>query len=109
MPEIKIYDLIGLIRNVIYNIKGVYDFSTLDVSITDLKRVCKCPYSYVCDSSIALPLSDEQFLNFTPEMVKMNEVLRIIRIKNRGLLVRNLERGEIQLKASVLRFLNDFK
>lgn len=109
MPEMKINELIELIRKVIYNLKGVYDFSTLDSSITDLKRVCKCPYSFVCDSSIALPLDDFQIENFKQENVTMKNVIKNIHIKNRGLLVRNLERGEWQLKASVLRFLNDFK
>jgi hypothetical protein len=109
MPSMEVKELIEIIRRVIYNIKGVYDFSTLDVSITDLKRIQKCPYSFVCDGSVALPLTDEQLAKFTPNMVKMNNVLDCVKIKNRGLLVRNLELGEKKLKANVRKFISEFQ
>jgi len=109
MPKMEIKELLVLICNVLYNIKGIYDFTTMDISITDLKRLQKIPYSYCCDGSVCLPLTDEMFSNFTPNMVSMKSVLKNVKIKNRGLLVRNLELGEEKLKSNVLRFLNDFK
>jgi hypothetical protein len=110
MPEMEINKLLETIYNVIYNLKGIYDFSSIDTSITDLKRVQKCPYSYVCPSGvIALPLTDEQFNSFTSEMVSVKNVLKNVRIMYRGLLVRNLKLGEQVLKENVKKFIDYYK
>lgn len=101
-------ELIAKINKVMYNIKGVYDLKNLDTSVIDIKRVAKLNYSYV-DGYIALPLDDKQFSEFTPEMVKCANVLRNVRIKNRGSLERtynNLSFSELQ--QNTLKFLNDF-
>jgi hypothetical protein len=109
LPDYPIDKLLEILNKVIYNFKGIYGFKTIDTSITDLKRVKKLPYSYVCDSSIALPLSNLQFSNFKQSDVTMKNVLQKIMIKNRGLLVRNLELGEETLKKNVKKFINDFQ
>lgn len=109
MPEMEIDKLLKILNDIISNLKGIYDFKAIDTSITDLKRVKKLPYSYVCDSSICLPLSDLQFNDFKQSDVTMTNVLRTIKIMNRGLLVRNLELGEEQLKENVMKFINDFQ
>jgi len=109
MPQMEIKELLILICNVLYNIKGIYDFTTMDISITDLKRLQKVPYSYECSGAICLPLSDEMFSNFTPNMVKMRIVLDTIIIKNRGLKIRTWGLSDEQLKINVTKFLDDFK
>lgn len=109
MPDYPIDELLKILNNVIFNLKGIYDFKTIDTSITDLKRVKKVPYSYECSGAICLPLSDLQFENFKQSDVTMTNVLRTIKIKERGNLTRNLELGEEQLKKNVLKFINEYK
>lgn len=109
MPEIPLEKLIETIGNVIYNIKGIYGFESIDTSITDLKRVCKCPYSFVGDGSIALPLTDEQFENFNEDLVRPENVIRNIIIRDRGLLMRSHFCSDDELKKNVIKFLEDFK
>lgn len=108
LPNYPIKELIDITYKVMYNFKGIYDFSSIDV-LNDLKRVCKVPYSYVGDGSICLPLSDTQFNFYKQSDVIMQSVMKNVRIKNRGLLTRHLELGEEQLKKNVLKFINDFK
>lgn len=108
LPTMEINELLKIIEKVMQNIKGIYDFKTLDTSIVDLKRVRKAEYSYVCDGSIALPLNDSQFENFKQSDVTMTNVLRTIMIKNRGLLIRTWELSFPELQANVLKFIKDF-
>lgn len=108
MPSYPINELLEILNNVAYNIRGIYSLETLDTSIIDLKRVQKLPFSYECSGAICLPLSDEMLKNFTPEMVKMKNVLHTIMIKNRGLLTRTWGLSFSELQANVLKFLNDF-
>jgi hypothetical protein len=107
LPDYPIKELLDVTYKVMYNLKGIYSFETLDM-LNDLKRVCKVPYSYVCDGSICLPLTDEMFSNFKPEMVSMKNVLSKIMIKNRGLLIRDWGLSQFELKTNVLKFMNDF-
>ena len=109
LPTMEINKLLKILEKVMINIKGIYDFKTLDTSIVDLKRVRKVPYSYECSGAICLPLSDFMLDNFKKENVTMSNVLRTITIKNRGNLVRNLDLGEEQLKENVKKFLLDFQ
>ena len=108
MPKREIYELIGMINNAVYNLKGIYEINSIDTSIFDIKRVCKIPYSYECSGAIVIPLSDTQLKNYSPERVKCENVLKNVMIKNRGLLIRNLELGEEQLKANVKKFISEF-
>jgi len=109
MPNMEISELLKLINKVVYNIKGIYDFKTIDLSIFDLKRVCKVPYSYECSGAICLPLTDVQFNNFSSKMVSMKEVIKNIKIKNRGLILRTHNLDEKALKENVINFIREFK
>jgi hypothetical protein len=109
MPKKEISELLADINEVIYNIKGIYDLKCVDTSIFDLKRVCKLPYSMVSDGSVCLPLSDEQLKNFTPEIVKMENVMRNVKIMNRGLLTRTHGLTDLHLKENVSKFIEEFK
>jgi hypothetical protein len=96
-----------------YNLKGIYELKGIDTEIFDFRRIVKLPYSFNCgDSTIVLPLSDENFekdlkihLN---KYLTSNSVLNRIMIKNRGLLTRNLDLSEEQLEAKCKKFIKDF-
>ena len=109
LPKMPINELITLIREVIYNLKGIYSLSMLDESVSDLKRVQKCPYSYVGDGSIALPLDDLQFSTFKQSDVSMRNVLNKVKIMGRGLCVRDWGLTEQELQANVKKFFEEYK
>jgi hypothetical protein len=109
MPEMEIDELLIKINEVVYNIKGIYDIKSIDMSIFDLKRICKLPYSYVQDGSICLPLSDKQLASFHPNLVKMENVMKNIKLKERGLLLRTHNLSFEELKINVSKFIEDFK
>jgi hypothetical protein len=98
-----------MIAEVMYNLRGIHEFTTLDISITDNKRLCKSPYFAISDGSVALPLTDAQIENFRPEMVEISEVLRVIQIKNRGLLLRDWGLSSSELKENVKKFLSEYE
>lgn len=100
---------VDIFRDVIYNIKGIYDFKFLDSSVTDLKRIRKLQYSVVSDGSICLPLNDKEFEYFTPQDVEIKNVLQNIKIKNRGLLLRDFGLDKIQLQKNVEKFIKEYR
>jgi hypothetical protein len=106
---------LDLFHEISYNMKGIYAIGDeergIDTSIFDSKRISKLPYSVVGDGSVCCPLSDEQFEKFfsDPEIVSIPRVLREVTLKNRGLLIRNLELGEEKLKENVKNFVKEFK
>jgi hypothetical protein len=100
---------LDIFKNIIYNLKGIYNFESLDNSVGDLKRIRKLSYSVVSDGSICLPLSDQLFESFTPEMVEINNVLKNIKIKNRGLLERNYGLSESELRQNVAKFIKEYQ
>jgi len=107
MPDFNENSL-KLIGEVMHNLKGVHSFTCLDDSICDLKRLCKVPLSSVCDGSVCLPLTDAQVENFRPENVEIENVLRTITIKNRGLLLRDYGLDSSVLKENTKKFLADY-
>lgn len=108
LPPFDINTSLEIINNVIYNLKGIYNLSSLDNSVGDIKRVKKLPFSAVGDGSVALPLDDFQISNFQQSMISISNVLQNIQIRNRGLLVRHLGLGEEILKQNVVKFIEDF-
>lgn len=109
LPPFDLKTSLEQINNVVYNLKGIYELECLDLSVGDIKRVKKLPYSAVCDGSVCLPLDDVQVSNFKPDMIEINNVLKTIQIKNRGLLVRTWGLNEEQLlKNNMVKFLRDF-
>jgi hypothetical protein len=100
---------IDTFRDIIFNLKGIYSFQTLDTSITDLKRIKKVPYGVVSDQTISLPLNDDQFNRFSQDKVKIDYVLKNIFIKNRGLLLRHYGLSKLELQKNVSNFIKEFK
>lgn len=83
-----------------FNMKDKIDISTLNP-----KGLIKISYSF--DSgNIALPLSDEQFVGFSPAMVMVDNVIENIPIRNRGLLLRTHNLSEDELIKNVDNFIS---
>ncbi len=97
--DIKVYE-IGL--NALIT---TFDFKDeIDISTLNPKGLIKVSYSF--DSgNIALPLDDDQFKNFDIQMVKLENVLKNIQIKNRGLLIRTHNLSKEKLIKNVDSFL----
>jgi len=90
------------LKNAVDRLKTIFNCKSLDLGVYDIRRVWKAPYSYdVKTGNIALPLTDDQFNNFSKDMVKPENVLKLT-LLNRGLLERE---GS---KEGVTRFLIDF-
>lgn len=71
-----------------YYSRNYYFMDTLDLGVFDHRRIWKCDYSWTCETGlIALPLTDEQFDNFSLDMVEPLNVLKA-GIRNRGDLMR---------------------
>jgi len=109
MIEADIIKLIDILNNVVYNIKGIHNFEMLDNTVVDIKRVCKVPYSCVIDNSVCLPLNDSQFENFNRDIIRIDNVLKNIKIMNRGLLTRTHGLSHDELKENVEKFISDYK
>ena len=70
-------------------LKTLFNFFTLDTNLYDLRRCWKVAYSLDTKTGyIALPLSDAEFVNFSYDIVKPENVLKM-NVMNRGLLKRN--------------------
>jgi len=109
LPQKPIMELINDIGNkILPNIKAVYDLKSLDCDIIDLKKLRKLEYSPIVDGSVCLPLSDEEFKNFNKDMIKIENVLEKINLKDRGLFLRQYNLSTEQLKANVEAFWKDF-
>ena len=108
MPDIDINETLKVLNKVVYNIKGIHDFKTLDITIVDMKRICKVPYSVVSDGSVCLPLNDMQFNNFRKDMIEIDNVLKNITLKNRGLLLRTNGLTFEGMKYNVKKFISDY-
>lgn len=109
--EKSIKELLKKIQNIYYNIRGIYKFQYLDKSVLmDIKQLRKCPYSPTIDGYICLPLSDQQFMDCEKSMdfLKIDNVLKNIQIKNRGLLIRKWGLSEDELKKNVDVFFKEF-
>lgn len=96
-----ISDLNILINRITYD----YGFEMLDNTVVDIKRIRKLPYSMSCDGAIVLPLTDYEFKNFDKKMLTWDFVKRNIVIKNRGLMIREHNCNQEQLKQNVKRFI----
>lgn len=107
--DIPIKERTQIFFDISNNIKAIYELKSMDISIFDLKRVKKLPYSYVHDGSIALPLNDQQFEFFTGETADPEKIFKNILIKDRGLLTRKYDKSKPELKENVKRFIEDFK
>lgn len=110
LPKKPVNELLKDIQTIYSNIMGIYDFEELDKSVLlDIKQLRKVPYSPTIDGYVCLPLSDEQFLQCEKSMdfLKIENVLKNIKIKNRGLMIHNIEIPEEELKKNLEKFFKE--
>jgi len=80
-------DEITLSKKLLNEFVAIFNLTTLDTSVVDIRRIWKCPYTIdIRTGNVALPLTDEQFRNFNYDMVRPENVIDTVR--NRGLLER---------------------
>lgn len=107
MPSMPIDELIKTIYNVLYNMMGIHGW-VLDLSTINPKGIIKCAYSF--DSgNISLPLNDYEFVNFTPDKVRCEYVLRSVFLKNRGLKIREYGLSKEELCKNVKNFFREYQ
>lgn len=106
---IKRAELFGKVVN---NIMNDLRLKTIDMSIYDPRRILKLAYS-LCNNDgeeyVCLPLNDSQFDLFKIENMRMDNVLRNIRLFNRGLLERNHNLSEKELILNTSRFIKEYR
>lgn len=104
LPEGKIVPFLGELATMM---KEIDNIPSLDDTIFDSRRVLKLPYSFD-RGNIVLPLDDYQIEHFTLQMVSPENVLKSIRIKDRGILERHSDQSEEQARESFLKFAKNF-
>ena len=90
LPDVKPDDKVKICNKLAVEFQQILNLGTIDTSIYDKRRPWKMPYSLV-NGNVCLSLSDEQINNFNIEDMKALNVLKSIKIMNRGLLKRNDE------------------
>jgi len=87
LPKDKLSDTL---KKFAENFQIINKFDDIDLSVFDLRRIAKTPYSVVYPYYfVAMPLTDAEFKNFNKEIVSLpNCLIRIESFKNRGLLKR---------------------
>ncbi|KKN77154.1 hypothetical protein LCGC14_0363510 [marine sediment metagenome] len=80
-------DCIALLKWFLSELSDIFNATSLDTSVTDIRRIWKMPYSIdIKTGNVALPLTGQQFRNFNFDIVKPENVIDTVR--NRGLLER---------------------
>ena len=87
-------DKVKLCETIASNIKSIEDIQSIDLSIYQPQRVLKVPYSLGGGLNVCLPLSDSQFDSFEVENMHVEEVLKNINLKGRGLLEREFNNSK---------------
>lgn len=86
--ELPLDKCVELAYRIVCNLKEIEDIPGVDEKIYQKERLFKLPYS-LTGNNVVLPLSDEQFNHFSIDLVKLENVIRNIKIKERGLLFRS--------------------
>jgi len=91
LKELEFADLVELFKLFAIEFKRSMKIPDIDVGIYDLRRISKTPYSVVYPYYyVALPLTDEQFDNFSLKEVFLPNLLgKVETFRDRGLLVRD--------------------
>jgi hypothetical protein len=99
LPDVKARNQV--FKKLYIALKNLLDLKLADSTVYDARRVYKVAYSLdVKTGRVALPLTDWQIEHFHMDMVKPELVLAQ-GIRNRGLLTRNIENGELGLKKMI--------
>ena len=79
-------------NSVLKEVAETLNLRTVDKTSLNTRKVAKCCYSLTTkgeNTYVCLPLSSEQISSFKLGDMKVNNILRDVRLKDRGLLVRN--------------------
>jgi len=97
-----------LFGKVVNNIMEENNLKTIDTSIYDPRRILKLAYS-LCNNEgyeyVCLPLNDYQFDTFSFEKMRIDNVLKNVKIYNRGLLERTHGLDEKTLILNTSKFI----
>ena len=112
MIDFGIMDYMAFIEKAlkfVSNIHWAYDLKAIDLSVTDIKQLCKVPYSLDLDK-IALPLTDEQFKHFNPNLVSFDSIVnkKQVTLYNRGNLIRSYQLMPEQLAQNFKKFFDEY-
>lgn len=91
----------------IENIKNVCFINSIDLSIRDIKRVCKIAYSLDVEN-LCLPLNKNDLINFQKEKMNFNYVWNNMRLGNRGLLEQTYGLTKDELSNNLKKFIEYF-
>ena len=86
--DMKLKEVVKLCEHIAFGISAVEDITSIDLSIYQPQRVLKAPYSIGGGTNVCLPLSDKEFENFNIKDMQIDNVLKRVNLKGRGLLQR---------------------
>lgn len=103
----KNLDIVILFKAIAVRMNTIWACDTVDTTVQDVKRVCKSAYSFDVKSGlVSYPLDDEQFKNFSVDMIRPINVIRNNNFK-RGMLWRNLDIPKRERMQSIRKLLQD--
>lgn len=85
--NMKLKDKVILAETIAKNIKAIENIPTIDDTIYQATRIRKVNYS-LDGFNVVLPLSNQDFESWSPEKMRIDNVLKNVVVRNRGLLER---------------------
>jgi len=77
LKKMSFSDISIMLKTFAENFRAINEIKDIDLTVFDLRRVNKAPYSVVLPTyNIALPLTDTQFENFTPELIHISNCIK---------------------------------
>ena len=110
--EISFDKKLDLINNIVHEIATTMDLKTIDRSKYNSRKVFKNPMSLVTKNNqtfVCLPLDDHQLKSFKISDMRVENVSRSVRLKDRGCLWRNSEISKEERIKYFKTFLNDME
>lgn len=93
--NLKLSEKVLLAEKMATNLREIENIKSIDLVIYQPQRILKVPYSLE-GYNVALPLNDQQFDNFKIEDVRVDQVLKNVKIMNRGLLERPKKKDPVE-------------
>lgn len=79
LKKMSFTDISIMLKTFAENFRAINEIPDIDLTVFDLRRINKAPYSVVLPTyNIALPLTDEQFENFSPELIHISNCIKDI-------------------------------
>jgi hypothetical protein len=107
LPQLPFETLVEMLAELTTAMKMIDNIPNIDDTIIDERRIIKAAYSWD-RGKIALPLDDNQLLQFDPIFVDPNWVNAHIKVMNRGLLTRHTDQTEDDARQSFWKMARQF-